>query len=347
MCAPSRRHPRRASPPRGRQPGGRESPEHTAGDAADARAGHIVQAVGLVAENRGCRAQSAADGGAYALAEVTRGEARGVPRDESVVAPHDLDVAAQVVAETARIVLRTRGEPLPEGGDEVGPVSADILTPCLQTIGDGAHPDVQPAALLRHVPGIARQPLLEEPQVTVAIRPVVGDLVLEGDDLQRTLARIELAEELAVYRAARAAGTDQVAATERIVDEVALGVRLDVTDVVLHDFGTGALEQPRIELEAADRVLHAGHRQVPSSHVHPQPRKSEEAMRVAAEVHGKIAHHFRCDPAGTELQPREALAIEHQHIRARAAQLPRGGGARRAATDDEHVTPAHELLQRA
>src|SRR6516225_323515 len=198
MCTPFRCRACRTRPAPG-IPRRRETPEHTAGDAPDARAGDIVEAVRLVGEDRGCRAQPAADGGADALAEVARSEACRIPGDEGVVAPHDLDVAAQVVAESARIVLCPRGEPPLEGGDEVPPVRADILTPCLQAIGDGTHSDIHPAALLRHVPGITGQPLREEPQVAVTIRPVVRYLVLEGDDLQRTVARIELAEELAVH----------------------------------------------------------------------------------------------------------------------------------------------------
>src|SRR6516162_7153825 len=110
MCTPSRGRARRARPAPGIHPCGREPPEHTAGDAADAQAGDIVEAVRLAGEDRGRRAQAAADRGPDALAEVARGETRRIPSDERIVAPHDLDVAAQVVAEAARVVRRPRGE---------------------------------------------------------------------------------------------------------------------------------------------------------------------------------------------------------------------------------------------
>src|SRR5215472_16093298 len=153
MCTPFRCRARRARPTPG-IPRRHETPEHTAGDAPDAQAGDIVESVWLVGEDRGCRPQPAADGGTDALAEVARGETCRVAGEEGVVAPHDFHVAAQVVAEATRIVLRPWREPPLEGGDEVPPVRTDILTPRLQAIGDGAHSDIQPAALLRHVPGI-------------------------------------------------------------------------------------------------------------------------------------------------------------------------------------------------
>src|SRR5215469_16933259 len=130
MCTPFRCRACRARPAPGIHPRRRETPEHTAGDAPDAQAGDIVESVRLVGEDRGCRAQPAADGRADALAEVARGEACRIAGDKGVVAPHDLHVAAQIVAEAARIVLRPRGEPLLEGGGEMSPVRADILTPC-------------------------------------------------------------------------------------------------------------------------------------------------------------------------------------------------------------------------
>src|SRR6516164_7609694 len=99
MCTPSRGRARSARSPPGIHTRGRDTPEHTAGDAADAQSRDIVEPVWGRAEDRGRRAQPAADGGTDALAEVPRGETCGVPRDEGVVAPHNLHVAPQVVAE--------------------------------------------------------------------------------------------------------------------------------------------------------------------------------------------------------------------------------------------------------
>src|SRR5215831_932574 len=249
MCTSSRGRTR--PPPRASQ-SRCQAPEHTAGNAADAQAGHIFEAVGLVGEDRARCTQPATDGRTYALPEIARGEPGGIPRDEGVVAAHDVYLAAQVVAEATRIVLRSRRQPLPECGDEVRPVSADILAACLESLGDGADADVQPAALLRHVPGVPRQPLLEEPQVAVSVAPVVLDLVLESHDLQLARARIELAEELAVHRAARAPGADQVTTAQGVIDQVPAVVGADVAYVVLHDLRARALEEPRVELETAD-----------------------------------------------------------------------------------------------
>src|SRR6516164_9869296 len=124
MCTPSRG---RARPPPGIGPRRPKAPEHTAGDAADAQAGDIIQPVRFVGGDRARRAQPAADGRTDALPEIARGEPRGIPRNEGVITAHDLDVAAQVVTEAARVVLCTRRQPALEGRHEVAPVRADLL----------------------------------------------------------------------------------------------------------------------------------------------------------------------------------------------------------------------------
>src|SRR6516162_1198129 len=106
MCAPSRR----ARPPAGADRGRREPPEHTACDAADAQARHIPELVGLVSEDRARCAQPAADRRSDTLAEIARGEPGRIAGDEGVVAAHDLDLAAEVIAEAARVVVRARSE---------------------------------------------------------------------------------------------------------------------------------------------------------------------------------------------------------------------------------------------
>ena len=98
------------------------------------------------------------------------------------------------------------------------------------------------------------------------------------------------------------------------------------------------LEQPRVPFEAADGMLHARHRQVEPPVVHAQAREGEQPMRVGVEIHLELAHHFRRDPAGAQLQAREGLAIEHQDIGAGAPQLPGGGRARGPSADDEDIT---------
>src|SRR6516164_2038772 len=100
MCTSSRG---RARPPPGTGRRRLEPAEHTAGDAADAQAGHIIEMVRLVGEDGAGRTQPAADGRPDALAEIARREARGIARDEGVVTPHDLHLAAQVIAVAGRV----------------------------------------------------------------------------------------------------------------------------------------------------------------------------------------------------------------------------------------------------
>src|SRR5439155_1131749 len=84
--------------------------------------------------------------------------------------------------------------------------------------------------------------------------PVVLELVLQRDDLQLARSRVQVAEERTVHRTARAAGADQPAAAEGVVDDEARAVGGDVTHVVLLERRARALEEPRVELEAADRA---------------------------------------------------------------------------------------------
>src|SRR6516165_4226902 len=152
MCIPSRAR-GGVRPAAGGSTCRREAPKHTAGDAADTQAGHIIEPVRLVGEDRSCGAQPAADGRPYALGEVPRGESGGVPGNEGIVAPHDLDLASKVVAVAGRVVLRARREASLERCNQVPPMSTDVLAPGLHTLRDGADTDVEPATLLRHVPG--------------------------------------------------------------------------------------------------------------------------------------------------------------------------------------------------
>src|SRR6185312_7408939 len=339
MCCHS---PVRARGPRRRARGTRAPGEHAARNAADAQAAGIAQAIRRAVEDSLRGAQAAAHGRADALAQVAGGKPGGIAGDESVVAPHDLDAAAQVVAVAGRLVARTGGQGAVELGGEVRPMRADILAAALHALGQRAHPDVEPAVLLGHVPRIARQAVLEEPQVAVRVTPVVFDLVLQRHDLPLAGARIQIAEQFAIYRAARATGADQVAAVVLIVDQVApTGGGVDVAHVVLLDRGTGALQQPGIELEAADRVLHAAYRYAHPAELHAQARKRQQPVRIGRQVDLQLLHHLGRHPAGAQLDAREALAIEHQHVHTGGLELPGGARSRRTATDDEYVTAAH------
>src|SRR5215469_11769991 len=180
----------------------RDALQHAAPDARDAQAGHVIEPVRRALENRLRRTQATADRRADALAEITRGETCRIAGDEGIVTAHDVHAAAQVIAVPSGVVLRPRSERAVELCRQMRPVPADVLAALLHASGNRADADVEPAALFRHVPGVAGQPLLEEPQMAVRVAPVVLDLVLECDDLQLAGARVEFAEQLAVHRAA-------------------------------------------------------------------------------------------------------------------------------------------------
>src|SRR2546427_3971887 len=157
----------RAAP--GKHTGAGCAPEHTAADAHHAGAAHIIEPVGLAVGARLRRAQAAAHRRADALAQIASRESSRIAGDEGVVAAHDFDAAAQVVAVAGRLVAGAGSKASLERRREVRPVRPDVLPAALHALGDAAHPDVEPAVLLRHVPRVTGQSLLEEPQVTVAI----------------------------------------------------------------------------------------------------------------------------------------------------------------------------------
>src|ERR1700751_2535871 len=330
------------APPAVRGERARRAAQHTPRDARDAHAGHVVEAVGRAADNRRGGAPSAPDRGPDPLAEIAAREPGGIAGDEGVVAPHDIDPSAQEIAVARRVIGRAPRQPAVELRGQMRPVRLDVLAGALDALGKAADADIEPAALLRHVPGVSGQPLVAEPQVTVPVLPVVLDLMLERHDLQLVRARVELAEEAAVHRAARAAGADEIAAAVSAVDQVTVAVRDDVAHVVLLDERARALEQPRGPLEGADGMLYARDGQAQASVVHPEAREGEEAMRVRVDIHLELAYHLGRDPARTELEARKALAVENQYLGPFAFQAPGGARARGPAADNDDLTRAHE-----
>src|SRR5262249_31441054 len=150
-------------------------------------------------------------------------------------------------------------------------------------------------------------------------------------------ARIRFAEKRAIHRAARAARTDEMTRAIRLIDDIPAVFLTNVLHRVLNDGRTRALEQPRIELDAADRVLNARHLHVQPLHVHVKALEGEEAVRILLDVDLEIAHDLGRDPAGAELQARKGFLVEHEHLRAALHELARGRGARRPAAYDEDV----------
>src|SRR5690348_16344388 len=90
------------------------------------------------------------------------------------------------------------------------------------------NPDVEIAARLRHVPRVSRQTFAEKPQAAGLVAPVVGELLLQHGRLEALGADVRLAEEVAVDRAARAAGAHEPAATVGAVDDVPAVPLLDL-----------------------------------------------------------------------------------------------------------------------
>src|SRR2546429_6524013 len=230
MCGPSAGH-ARAGP--GNPRGGGCAAEHAAADAHPGGAAHMIEPVGLAVGDRLRRAQAAAHRRADALAQIASRESGRIAGDEGVVAAHDFDTAAQVVAVAGRLVPGAGSKASLDPGREVRPLRPDGLPAALHALGDAAHPDVEPAVLLRPVPRVTGQSLPEEPQVPAAIPPVVLELVLQRDDLQLARSRVQGAGERTVHRTARAAGADQPAAAESVVDDEARAAGGELTHVVL------------------------------------------------------------------------------------------------------------------
>src|SRR5438874_5392279 len=119
----------RLTPP-GKHTGASRAPEHTARDAADARARHVLEPVRRTLDNGLRRAQSAADRRSNALTQIAGRQPRGVPGDEGVVAAYHVHAPAQVVAVAAGIVLGARREAAPQRRRQLRPIGpADVPTP--------------------------------------------------------------------------------------------------------------------------------------------------------------------------------------------------------------------------
>src|SRR5512146_1466774 len=195
--------------------------EQPAGEApSQARSRHIVQTVLLAVQDGFGRLETAAHGGTYPLRHVARREARGIADDEGVAPARHIHLAPEIVAVAGGVVMGALGEPAAEHAGEERPVIVNGALARLDAVRHAADADVEPAVLLRDVPGVSGQPMAEEPEMAVGLAPVVLDLVLQGDRLKLTGARVELPEERAVHRATSPARPDQIPRAERVVDDV-------------------------------------------------------------------------------------------------------------------------------
>src|SRR5690606_16834725 len=156
-------------------------------------------------------------------------------------------LAPYEVAIACRVVLRARCQLAVEHACEKRPVLADVTVAALDAACHAADAYVQPPVLLRHIPGVAGQPVTEEPEMAVGVLPVVLELVLQSHGLQTLFSRVRLTKERAVDRTTRPTGTDEVGSSECFVDDVRTALVADVPHRVLHDTRARALQQPGIE----------------------------------------------------------------------------------------------------
>ena len=132
--------------------------------------------------------------------------------------------------------------------------------------------------------------MLEEPEPTGAVSPVVGELLLEDGSLPAVDARREVAEKGAVDGATGAAGADQVPRPESVVQDVPARLLADLPDLMRGDFGPGPPQQPRVELHAADRVLHRAQAEAEPLDV---SRSASKVRKLCGYSPGSIARSCR------------------------------------------------------
>src|ERR1700737_2111122 len=177
--------------------------------------------------------------------------------------------------------------------------------------------------------------------MAIRVAPIVREFQFQGHCLQGASARHCSIEKGTTHRPRRAARTDEVTTAEHTVYYKIVAVPTDVPDVMLYDFGSGALEQPGVELDPSNGMLHTWHRYAQTAQVPVQPPEAEETMRILGDIQPQIAHHLGCDPTGAQLQPREALLVEHDHVVPRRFQTTRRRRPCRAAADDDGVGATH------
>src|SRR5882757_10552583 len=177
--------------------------------------------------------------------------------------------------------------------------------------------------------------------MAIGIAPIVGEFQLQGHCLQGASARHRSIEKSAPHRTRRAARADEITAAEHTVHYKIVAVPSDVSDAMLYDLGAGALEQPGVELDPSNGMLHTGQRHTQTAQVPVQPPEAQETMRILGDFQPQIAHHLGCDPTGAQLQPREALPVEHDHVVPRRFQTTRRCRPCRTAADDDGVDATH------
>src|SRR5579872_2215445 len=120
--------------------------------------------------------------------------------------------------------------------------------------------------------------------MAVRVTPPAGKFELQCHRLQCSVTWECVAKQRAINGTRSAAGPDQIAATKRPIDQVALPIANYVFDGVLHDLGAGAFQQPSVELKASDGVLDARDGDVQALEVPVQSSEGEKAVRIGADL---------------------------------------------------------------
>src|SRR5580692_11140097 len=107
--------------------------------------------------------------------------------------------------------------------------------------------------------------------MAIRILPSIGKLEFERYRLQSAGSGQHIVEKRPAHRTGRAGRTDQVTAAEGSVDHEILVATANFFDGVLYDLRARLFEQPGVEFEAPDGVLHARHRQLQTPQVPLQP----------------------------------------------------------------------------
>src|ERR1700693_5179370 len=126
--------------------------------------------------------------------------------------------------------------------------------------------------------------------MAVRVPPIVRELQFERCRLQAASARHRRFEQNPAPRAGCAARADEVAAAKRIVQHVVFAVARNVPDVVADYRGSRALEEPRVELEAPDGMLHTWNGQMQPANMPMQPPEAQEAVGISGDVQPQVPH---------------------------------------------------------
>ncbi len=230
---------------------------------------------------------------------------------------------------------------LGEPSEQPLPVPADAHPARRQPRPPPPDPDVDPSPFLGHVPGVARQPRLSEPETGPLVADDLGELRLEGHHEAVRRSRGCVPEARAADGAGRAPRPDERAAPPGVVEDVPPVFHPDPPHLVAFDGHAGPPEEPRVELDAPDGVLAGGKRDGERREVEVQGPDGPDAERTRLRIDLQGPEHPRGDPTGAGLGPGERRTVEQERFAAGPDEPPRTGRPRRATAHDDHLGRDH------